>query len=75
LQKVLATCLNVQYNYLYDAGYIRSNLLLNFVITRRNLKKHPTITDNELHIEEKIDSIYGSKPLCDMRQSLKITMD
>jgi len=28
-----------------DAGYMRSNLLLNFMIMRRNLNKHPTITD------------------------------
>jgi len=41
--KVLATCLSVHYNYLCDTGYIRSNLLLNFVIMRRNLKKHSII--------------------------------
>jgi len=30
---------------MWDAEYIRSNLLLNIVIMRHNLKKHPIVTD------------------------------
>jgi len=36
-------CTSIQ--LFFHAEYIRSNLLLNYVIMRRNLKKHPIITD------------------------------